>query len=512
MNSTKKTYHRPFFVNPLFGGADPCIALDNEGCYHYVAAREDGIYLFSSRTITDPGVPRRVFAFSRHPDGTPILQSVWAPEIHEIGGEWYIYFTASEEEANFETWHRRRMYALHSSDVKGDFGELTMLALGECMSIDGTVLQMPSGELYMAYMRNESPCRPREDDPTAHHNKIYIAKMSDPMHIESAPVLLTEPEYDWEGDICEGPFPLIHNGRIFLIYSGNAAHLVDYCIGLLTCIHPERPMERASWIKSPTPVFKAAGNVFGPGHASILLSPDRSEHWLLYHSKADSADTIPEGWNRVVNAKKIEWDENGMPIFATPAQYGEKILLPSGEEGVWQEGEDVSGDALSLSDSLQPYGSNAFGFKKKDECLCVPHSTRYPTKLLFRTYEWSDAEITGSVSCDLSEYESGLILRASYVAAGNDRMDGYLALVSKDSVTIYRVDGDVRTPLATADCALPKGVFQIGFRAVKNDLVVSVEKREVCRAKDATYASGRVGFYCDADTDLYYVDIRSLKA
>lgn len=511
MKKEIKKVHRPYFTNPLFGGADPCVARDDEGYYHYVVARGDGIYLFRSRTLSDPGVPRRVYTFPLRSDGTPILQSVWAPEIHKIGGEWYIYFTASEEVACFETWHLRRMYVLHAVDVMGEFGDLSLLTLDEKMSIDGTVLQMPSGELYMVYMRNESPCRPKKEDPTAHHNKLYIAKMRDPMHIESAPTLLTEPEYDWEGDICEGPFPLVRNGKVFLLYSGNAAHLVDYCIGLLTCIDPENPMNKASWVKSPVPVFKEWGDVLGPGHASVVLSPDGSEHWLLYHSKEDRADTIPEGWKRVVNAKKIEWNEDGTPDFGVPPQFGERLRLPSGESDIWIEGGSVKGEAASLSEDLQCYASGVFGYSVNENSICVRHNTRNPTKLFFRRYEWTDATVTAEMVCDTDEYESGFAVRASYVALGHNRMDGYLALFHKGTVTVYRVDGDTRHALVSAPVELPKVAFCAGFRAEKDRLSVFVGEKEVCSCFDGTYSSGRTGFYCDADTEIRFVEVCSLN-
>ena len=198
------TFHRPYFANPISGGADPCIARDTDGWYYYVSARTDGIYLFRSRTLTDHGVPTRVFTFPCNANGDPVVKGIWAPEIHHIGDKWYIYFTASKELPTMESWHLRRMYAIRASRAAGPYEDLTELSLDEHMSIDGTVLQMPSGDLYMVYMRNASPCKPQKHDPTAHHNKLYIAKMSDPMHVECKPVLLTAPEYPWEGEICEG--------------------------------------------------------------------------------------------------------------------------------------------------------------------------------------------------------------------------------------------------------------------------------------------------------------------
>jgi GH43 family beta-xylosidase len=506
----KPMHHRPYFVNPLFGGADPCICQGPEGFYYFVTSKKDGIYLYRSRTLTDPGVPTRVFTFPVGPDGEPLLKDVWAPEIHEVYGQWYIYFAASEEPATIENWPKRRMYALHAVYAWGPFRELNKLELDENMSIDGTVLQMPNGDLYMVYMRNESPCKPIPGNPTAHHNKLYIAKMSDPLHVCSKPVQLIEPEYPWEGDIVEGAFPLIHDGKVFLLYSANAAHLPEYCLGLLTCVNPEDPMDPKSWVKSPEPIFKAAGNVFGPGHASVVPSADRTESWLVYHSKYDHADTLPAGWNRLVNMKKIEWNEDGTPNLGEPAQYGEKIPLPSGESDGWPEGDAISGSASYLSIMLQRYAYSLSDSWPQADGIHMHHNPHYPTKLLFRRSEWTDAQITWDVIADCSEYETGLIARASYASAGHNRLEGYLALFRAGAVTLYRCDGEVRTELASAPCTLPAGPWRATLRADGDRLTVYLGNEELCHATDATYPHGRMGFYCDADTHLRSFDVRCL--
>jgi len=501
----QKYHHRPYFVNPITGGADPCTCLDTNGDYYYVSGGGDGIYLFRSRTLSDFGVPSCVYKFPLKPNGAPILQSVWAPEIHEIRGEYYIYFTASEEPASIENWPKRRMYALHAASAGGPYGELTQLSLDENMSIDGTVLQMPNGDLYMVYMRNASPCKPQEDDPTAHHNKLYIAKMRDPMHIQSSPTQLTAPEYPWESDICEGPFPLVHAGKVFLIYAANAAHLPEYCLGLLTCVDPANPLDAKSWVKSPEPIFTAAGNVYGAGHASVVPSPDHTELWLLYHSKCDKSATLPAGWNRWINAKKIEWNDDGTPNLGIPAQYGEKIPLPSGESDVWEEGGTLADSAFALNDMLQRY-AHTFA-PASEEGIMIRH-TLYPTKLLFRRCEWTDAEIVGEMISDAAELETGLIARASYVSAGPNRLYGYMALFKAGTATLWRCDGEVRTELAKVPCVLPNCSFCASLRAEGESLTLSLNGKELLNAADSTYTHGRMGFYCDADTLLQSIEIR----
>jgi len=51
-------------------------------------------------------------------------------------------------------------------------------------------------------------------------------------------------------------------------------------------------MNPAAWTKLGRPFFSQdeSAGVFGPGHASFVKSPDRSEDWLFYHSRC-----VPRG-------------------------------------------------------------------------------------------------------------------------------------------------------------------------------------------------------------------------
>src|ERR1700759_822852 len=76
---------------------------------------------------------------------------------------------------------------------------------------------------------------------------IYIARMKDPLTIESQRVRISRPELDWEthGDlhdannpphvnVNEGPEILIHDKKIFLVYSASGCWTDFYSLGMLT--------------------------------------------------------------------------------------------------------------------------------------------------------------------------------------------------------------------------------------------------------------------------------------
>ena len=67
------------------------------------------------------------------------------------------------------------------------------------------------------------------------HSNLYISAMENPWTLKGEPLLLTQPEYDWERQIFwvnEGPSVLERNGHIFLTYSASATD-ENYCLGML---------------------------------------------------------------------------------------------------------------------------------------------------------------------------------------------------------------------------------------------------------------------------------------
>ncbi len=231
----------------------------------------------------------------------------WAPELHYVNGEWYIYVAC--DDGHNET---HRMYVLkgttqNPTDPFEYVGQITDSS-GK-WAIDGSVLEV-NGELYFIWSGWEG------DVNVAQH--IYIAHMSNPCTIDSERVMLSTPEYDWEkyGEplINEGPTALVHGGKTFIVYSASGSWRDDYCLGMLTLVG-EDPMDPASWKKSDTPVFqKRCGVCYGPGHSSFSTAVDGSV-WMICHANPVSGT----GWEgRTVWISPVIFDENGDPDFGMP--------------------------------------------------------------------------------------------------------------------------------------------------------------------------------------------------
>src|SRR5579862_5809380 len=104
------------------------------------------------------------------------MQDIWAPELHDVAGHWYVYF-AADQPPKGNPGHR--MYVLRGPDSSTDpmnpsstftlVGQIGNLPSDQ-WAIDGTVFTL-NNQLYLTY----SGWPPTESD--GNKQELYIAKM-----------------------------------------------------------------------------------------------------------------------------------------------------------------------------------------------------------------------------------------------------------------------------------------------------------------------------------------------
>ena len=298
--------------NPIHqGGSDPWVYL-HEGSYYYCYSRGRGISVAKMSSLHTL-VPKGTAVFDP-PKWTEYSEELWAPELHYLNGEWYIYVAASD---GYSSHHRMLVLKGTSQNPRAPFemiGQITDPS--NKWAIDGTVMEL-NGEMYFLWSGWEGDKDGRQN--------LYIAHMSDPCTIDSERVMISTPEYNWETvewpDVNEGPTVLQHGGRTFVVYSASGSWGDYYCLGMLT-LTGEDPMDPASWTKESRPVFTRRTDVcYGPGHCSFSTAVDGSV-WMIYHGNQVS-DT---GWDgRSVWIAPVTFDENGTPHFGRPEP---EVLFP----------------------------------------------------------------------------------------------------------------------------------------------------------------------------------------
>jgi GH43 family beta-xylosidase len=325
------------FTNPLLpSGADPW-NIYKDGYYYYTHTTGGSIVIWKTRTLSELATAEKKTVWIP-PQGTGYSKQLWAPELHFIDSNWYVYF-AADDGRNVN----HRLYVIENSSADPMQGEWTFKGKiydsTDRWAIDGSVFQHEK-QWYMVWAGWEAHKNGSQD--------IYIAKMKDPWTIDGKRVRISAPYYDWEKygdlvadsaedvpphvDVNEGPQVLKHDNKLFLVYSASACWTDFYGLGMLTFTGTDNLLDSASWRKSPTSVFKQSSRnkVYAPGHNSFFKSPDGKEDWILYH--ANPAPDLGCGQHRSPRAQKFTWNKDGTPNFGEPVKPGARIRAPSGSE------------------------------------------------------------------------------------------------------------------------------------------------------------------------------------
>ena len=312
--------------------ADPYVTRGSDGWYYFTASYPmygendpngyDRIILRRSETIDGLADAEEKIIWHEKESDTS-FRFIWAPEIHEIGGKWYVLFAASGSGNN--VWDIDCHIIMCSGNDpyndnwidKGKFQackEDTFSFRG--FSLDMTYFEC-SGKHYLAWAQNGG------------NSNVYLSTINPdkPWQTTSPAMLLTKPEYDWERvriPVNEGPAVMIHNSKIYLAFSASATG-PEYCIGLMYADADSDLMSIDSWTKLDKPLLTSDDLIgeYGPGHNSFVK--DENGEWIfVYHSRDEICFNGKCGYSdgyslydpcRSARIRRVKWDKNGLPII-----------------------------------------------------------------------------------------------------------------------------------------------------------------------------------------------------
>lgn len=319
------------FTNPLLpSGADPW-SIHKDGYYYYTNSMQDSIVIWKTTNLAFLATAEKKTIFVPPPNSA-YSKELWAPEIHFIKNKWYVYFAADDGDNN-----NHHMYVLENASrdpLKGKWKLKGKLATkkDDKWAIDGSAFRY-KGKSYFVWSGWEGDTNGQQD--------IYISKMKKPWKLKGKRVRISSPLFTWEKDgdlndpvnpphvnVNEGPQPLEHNGKLFIVYSASGCWTDSYALGLLT-FTGSNLLDSSAWKKSETPVFKKSveNGVYAPGHNSFFKSPDGKQDWILYHANAEPGQGC--GWHRSPRAQQFTWNEDGSPNFGEPVKPGLPLPIPS---------------------------------------------------------------------------------------------------------------------------------------------------------------------------------------
>ncbi len=317
-------HHSPpaaMFTNPLLpSGPDPWI-VQRDGVYYFLATHGDRIAIRKTRDIARLADAPEVTIWTPPAEG-PNARSIWAPELHRIGGRWYLYYTAAASGHDGDA--QRGIFVLENAADDPTTG--TWIDRGRLKTqhpgIDGTTFAY-RGKRYFVYSPYVGP-----------DSDLAIVRMANPWTLDGPETIIARPIRAWQRQggrqILEGPeFLLGPTGDLFLTFSGSACWSDEYAIGLLHAAAGSDPLDASAWRQADGPVMakSIANSVYAPGHNGFFTSPDGRETWIVYH--ANPAPGMKCTGKRSPRIQRIGWTAEGRPVFPEPAASGAPLAAPS---------------------------------------------------------------------------------------------------------------------------------------------------------------------------------------
>lgn len=302
--------------------ADPYILREKEEWYFTATVPEyDRIVLRRASSLRSLAEADEVTVWRAHSHG-PMGAHIWAPELHRLGGKWYLYFAAGEKE---DIWKIRPwVLECEGEDPLADpWKERGMLIRAEedeysftDFSLDMTVFTH-RGKDYCVWAEKVSAGKKISN--------LYIAEMETPLKLKTPQMLLSSPDYAWERHgfwVNEGASFFEEAGRIYLTFSASDTGRA-YCMGLLWADADADPMDFSAWHKLNRPVMTTdeEKGLYGPGH-NTFFRDEKGSLMMSYHARTYDeilGDPLDDpGRGTYLAAVRIE---NGLPAFE---------ILPSG--------------------------------------------------------------------------------------------------------------------------------------------------------------------------------------
>lgn len=239
----------------------------------------------------------------------------WAPEVVFSDGVFYMYYSAGGWEGE---GHQLRVA---TADIPtGPFTDSgAVLAVDDPFTIDAHPYRGDDGQWYLYYSRDflegEYP-----------GTGIVVDRLVDMRTLAGERAVVVRPHagwhlferqrhwYDrvWDWYTIEGAAVRTHGGNYYCFYSGGLWKAANYGVSYVAGDGPMGPFRSESGAQGPDVIRTVPGQVIGPGHISVVLGPDNTTEYVVYHA------WDPEHTGRLMRLDRLLWGEAG-PYITGPS-------------------------------------------------------------------------------------------------------------------------------------------------------------------------------------------------
>ena len=281
------------FTNPVFRGDFPDPFVLKVGDTYYAYATNGAGKQVQTLTSED------LVHWRPGPDALPKLGSwafageTWAPEVMKRDGASYVlYYTANHCVG-------RAVATAPLGPFVDDSKKPLVCQAKLGGSIDPSPFRDDDGRLSLLWKNDGNAI----GAPT----HVYAQRLSsDGLRLAGRRTTIETNDVPWEANVVEGPMLRKHDGRYYLLYSGNVYSGAGYAVGYATCRTPFGPCRDAP----ENPILETACDAHGPGH-NALIDDGAGRTWIVYHAW-DPAYSKRQLW-----IDRLEW-KDGKPAVDGP--------------------------------------------------------------------------------------------------------------------------------------------------------------------------------------------------
>jgi GH43 family beta-xylosidase len=235
----------------------------------------------------------------------------WAPEVAYAQGLFYLYYSVGHGD------QRHQLRVATSPDPLGPYEDIgqPLTDVKTCpFAIDPSPFQAEDGQWYLFYAQDFLDAEMGVRAGTA----LVVDRLLTMTQLAGSPNVVLRAKHDWQRFLAnrlmygntydwhtlEGPCVRKHGDRYYCFYSGGRWETDSYGVDYGVADQVMGPYSDAGNEQGPRVLRSQPGVKLGPGHNSIVASPDGKTDYIVYHA-----------WDPAMTARRMYID----PLHWTPA-------------------------------------------------------------------------------------------------------------------------------------------------------------------------------------------------